>query len=60
MKFMGRMKERKRKMTKEEQINEEIEEEKLSKKEKKGLDKANEKIALLEEEVKTWKNKYYD
>ena len=47
-------------MTKEEQINEELEEEKLSKKEKKGLDKANEKIALLEEEVKTWKNKYYE
>ena len=60
MKFMGRMKERKRKMTKEEQINEEIEEEKLSKKEKKGLDKANEKIALLEEDIQEKENEIYD
>lgn len=54
-------------MTKEEQINEEIDEketidceEKLSKKEKKAIDKANEKITSLEEEVKKWKNKYYE
>jgi molecular chaperone GrpE len=47
---------------KEENLNEEeIQvEEKHSKKEKKALDKAEEKIASLEEEVKTWKNKYYE